>query len=150
MNFDIDALLDLWSEPHTPGPQAEAAFGRFYTDPVVVNGASLRISDLVDRAIALQHTFDDVDREVLELAQSDESVTVVFRLSGRHVGSLASAAGTVPPTGRIISLRIMDLLRLTEGKVSTVWMSADELGSLAAVGAVSVSAGAGDLTSRTA
>jgi hypothetical protein len=140
MNFNIDALLDLWSKPHTPGPEAEAAFARFYTDPVLINGSSLRLPDLVDRAIALQLAFEHLEREVLDVSRTDDAVTVVFRLSGRHVGPLASAAGIVSPTGRTISLRIIDLLRLTEGRVSSVWMTADELGSLAAVGAVSLSA----------
>ena len=138
MTLDIDALLTLWSQPHTPGPEAEEAFGRLYTDPVVVNGATLRVSDLVDRAISLQETLVDVEREVLDVAESEDAVTVVFRLSGRHVGPMASAAGIVPPTGRTIELRIMDLLRLTDGKVSAVWMNADELGALAAVDAVAI------------
>jgi predicted ester cyclase len=138
MTFDIDGLLDLWARPHTSGPEAEADFGRFYTNPVVVNGASIGLSALVDRAIALQGTFQDVEREVLEVAESEDAVTVVFRISGRQVGPMASSAGIVPPTGRDISLRVIDLLRLTEGKVSSLWMNADELGSLAAVGAVSL------------
>jgi predicted ester cyclase len=138
MTFDIPALLDLWTAPHTPGPEAEAAFGRFYADPVVVNGATLRVSDLVDRAVALQRTFEDVEREVLDVAETEDAVTVVFRLTGRQVGPMSSSAGTVPPTGRTISLRIMDLLKLTDGKVSALWMNADELGSLAAVGAVAL------------
>jgi len=140
MTLDIDALLTLWGQPHTPGPEAEEAFGRLYTDPVVVNGATLRVSDLVDRAIALQETLVDVEREVLDVAESEDAVTVVFRLSGRHVGPMASAAGIIPPTGRTIELRIMDLLRLTDGKVSAVWMNADELGAFAAVDAVAITA----------
>jgi predicted ester cyclase len=142
MTFDIDGLLDLWSRPHVPGHAAQAAFGHFYTDPVVVNGASLRLADLVDRAIALQETFDDVESEVLDMVETEAAVTVVFRLSGRQSGILSTGAGPVPATGRTLTLRIMDLLRLTDGKVSAVWMTADELGALSAVDAVTIRAAA--------
>ena len=41
MTYDIQALLDLWTEPHHDLVDAEQAFRRLYTDPVVVNGAPI-------------------------------------------------------------------------------------------------------------
>src|SRR3712207_2867921 len=60
MSFDINGLLDLWSGPVIAGPDAEAAFGRLYTDPVVVNGTELAVAALVERAALLQSTFESM------------------------------------------------------------------------------------------
>jgi hypothetical protein len=35
-----------------------------------------------------------------------------------------------------LDVRVIDILTLTDGKVSSIWMCADELGTLAPLGAV--------------
>jgi len=67
------------------------------------------------------------------------SVAVAFRLSGRHVGTLTTAAGPVPATGRALEVRVIDVLTITEGRISGIWMVADELGALVSVDAVRLS-----------
>ena len=136
MTFDVDALLDLWSGPIVAGADAEADFRRVYTDPVVVNGTALPVSALVERAVVLQDTFETLEREVLDVAAVGSKVAVAFRLSGRQVGPMATSAGLVPPTGQHLSMRVIDILTLTDGRISSLWMAADELGALSAVGAV--------------
>ena len=136
MSFDINGLLDLWSGPVAAGPDAETAFRRVYTDPVVVNGAELPVSALVERAALLQDTFETLEREILDVAEVGDKVAVAFRLSGRQVGPMTTAAGRVAPTGEYLSIRVIDLLTLTDGRISSLWMAADELGALSAVGAV--------------
>jgi hypothetical protein len=66
-------------------------------------------------------------------------VAVVFRLAGRQVGPLETPAGRVPPTGRRVDVRTIDVLTLTDGRISGIWMVADWLSALAAAGAVQVS-----------
>jgi len=144
MSFDINGLLDLWSGPVTSGPDAEAAFGRVYTDPVVVNGTELPVSALVERAARLQDTFETLEREILDVAEAGNKVAVAFRLSGRQVGPMTTAAGLVSPTGEHLSIRVVDLLTLTDGRISSLWMAADELGALSAVGAVRLAGGTPD------
>jgi predicted ester cyclase len=136
MSFTIDNLLDLWSGPIVPGADAEAAFRRVYTDPVMVNGTEVPVTALVERALLLQGTFESMEREVLDVAEVGDKVAVAFRLSGRHVGPMATSAGLVPPTGKRVSMRVIDILTLTDGRISSLWMTADELGALNAVGAV--------------
>lgn len=135
MAFDLEGLLDLWTAlPADPGAAADAFRAR-YTDPVVVNGAMLTADDLVVRAHALQKTFSRVRREVLDVCETDAKVAVAFRLSGRQVGPLTTAAGVLAPTGQEIALRVIDILTLTAGRISEITMVADELGALAAIGA---------------
>ena len=138
MDLDIDQLLALWSEPHPDATTAARAFARLYTDPVRVNGSPLTIPDLVARAEALHAALPDVRREVLDVCRTGDKVAVAFRLTGRQVGPLATAAGTLPATGRELGLRVIDLLTLTDGRISSVWMVADELGALAAIDAVAL------------
>ena len=136
MAFDIEGLLALWSTEPGSDAEAAAAFGEFYTDPVVVNGTPVSLVDLVARGAALRATLTDLRREILDVCESGDKVAVAFRLTGRQTGVLATAAGPLRPTGREITLRVIDILSLTDGRISSIWMVADELGALAAVDAV--------------
>ncbi|HZA03077.1 MAG TPA: ester cyclase [Propionibacteriaceae bacterium] len=135
MAFDIEALLDLWTRLPSDPAEAADAFRTLYTDPVVVNGAVLGADDLVARARALQQTFQPLRREVLDVCDAGDKLAVAFRLSGRQVGPLATAAGVLTPTGRDIALRVIDILTLTDGRISEITMVADELGALVAIDA---------------
>ena len=145
MPFDVHRMLRLWTDP-LPGDDeaAAAAFRELYSDPVTVNGAPMRAADLVTRARAMQAALEDPEREVLSVVDAGASVALAFRLAGRHVGPLQTPAGPVPPTGQRVDVQIIDVLTLTDGRVSDIRMVADWLGALAAVGAVSVSAYAAD------
>jgi ketosteroid isomerase-like protein len=138
MAYDTDALLDLWTSPPDDDDAAVAAFRRLYTDPVVVNGAPLTAADLVARARGLRDTLADTEREVLELVQDGDKVVVAFRLTGRHVGPLATALGPVAPTGRTLTMRVIDVLTLEDGRIARIQMVADELGMLRQADAVAL------------
>jgi predicted ester cyclase len=139
MAFDVDRLLRLWTGPLPDDATAEAAFRELYADPVSVNGAPVSAAGLVARARALQGVFEGVERQVLDVVDGGGKVAVAFRLSGRQVGTLATSAGPLPPTGRVVELRVVDVLTLTDGRISDIWMVADELGALVALDAVRLS-----------
>ncbi|HYO35831.1 MAG TPA: nuclear transport factor 2 family protein [Geodermatophilus sp.] len=136
MAFDVDRLLRLWTDPLPEGPAAEEAFRAVYTDPVTVNGTALSAADLVARARALQGTFAGAQRQVLAVVEDGDRVAVAFRMGGRQVGPLSTSAGTLPPTGRHVELRVVDVLTLHQGLIDDIVMVADELGALVAVDAV--------------
>jgi ketosteroid isomerase-like protein len=137
MPFDVDAMMRLWSLPLPDSDEdAAAAFRQLYTDPVVVNGAELTAADLVARARALHRTFERRENEALDVVQTDDKVAVAFRMSGRQVGPFATALGHLPPSGGRMELRVIDILTLRDGRVSSIWMVADELGALVAADAV--------------
>ena len=140
MAFDVDRLLRLWSEPLPDDAAAAAAFRELYTDPVTVNGAPVPAAGLVVRARALQAALDRVEREVVHVVEAGDQVAVAFRLRGRHTGTLSTSAGPVPATGEAVELRVIDVLTLTDGRISDIWMVADELGALAGTGAVRLAA----------
>jgi ketosteroid isomerase-like protein len=139
--FDVERLLRLWTEPLPADDDAAAeVFRALYTDPVTINGTPLGAAALVARAREVQAAFEDLEREVLAVADAGERVAVAFRMGGRQVGTLTTSAGPLPPTGQVLRLRVIDLLTLTDGRISEIVMVADELGALAALGAVRVGA----------
>ena len=77
-------------------------------------------------------------REVESVIESGDRIVLSFRMGGRQVGPLATSAGVLSPTHRLITLRVIDILILREGLITDITMVADELGGLAAVGAVSL------------
>lgn len=132
MAFDVERLLRLWTEP-LPEDDAAAAetFRGLYTDPVTVNGTPVTAADLVTRARVMQSALEEPEREVLAVSDAGGSVALAFRLAGRQVGPLDTPAGRVAPTGRRVDVRIIDILTLSDGRVSGIWMVADWLTALA-------------------
>jgi hypothetical protein len=84
---------------------------------------------------------------MLDVVDGGGKVALAFRLRGRQVGVLATSAGPLPPTGQVVDLRVIDVLTITEGRISEIWMVADELGALVAVDAVRLSPRAGEADS---
>ena len=137
MPFDAEALLRLWTDPLPDDDGAAAdSFRRMYADPVLVNGAPLTARDLVGRARRMQAALERPERELLAVVDAGSSVTLVFRLAGRHVGVLDTPIGRVEATGARIDVRIIDVLTVADGRVTSLWMVADWLTPLAAAGVV--------------
>jgi hypothetical protein len=141
MAFDVERLLRLWTDPLPDDDAAQAAFRGLYTDPVLVNGAPRTAAEMVARARSLQAVFDPLERDVLDVVTGEDKVAVAFRMGGRQVGTYPTAVGPLPPTGQDLWLRVIDILTLTDGRISGITMVADELGALAAVSAVRLPTG---------
>jgi hypothetical protein len=119
----VEQSVDSWDD-------AEAAFREVYADPVVVNGIEMPIVELVGRARALQQAFDGLSMHILDIVQAPDRVVIAFLMHGRHVGPFISRLGTVGPTQRDIEVRTIDILVVTAGVVSAIWVVSDDLGLL--------------------
>jgi len=126
----LGRLLPLWTQPVASWDDAEAAFRGVYADPVVVNGIEMPIAELVGRARALQQAFDELGMHILDTVETPDRVVIAFLMRGRHVGPFNSPLGTVAPTQRDIEVRTIDVLVITEGLVSAIWVVSDDLGLL--------------------
>jgi predicted ester cyclase len=122
--------MPLWIRPVDTWDDPEAAFSEVYADPVMVNGIEMRVAELADRARSLQRAFDGLSMQILDTVETPDRVVIAFLMRGRHVGLFASPLGTVAPTGREIEVRTIDVLTVTAGVVSAIWVVSDDLGLL--------------------
>lgn len=133
----VDRLLALWAVPPDTRPDPEADFAALYTDPVLVNGTPITVAEMVDRARALHAAFTRHEREVLEVVEAPGKLAVAFRLVADHTGPWSTAVGELAPTGKRLSLTVVDVLTLApDGRIAALVMVADELGRLRQAGAV--------------
>jgi predicted ester cyclase len=126
----------LWTEPVGDRVAARAAFAQVYADPLVVNGQPMTVPQLVDRAQALQQAFEGLSMQIVDQVETSDRLVIAFIMRGRHVGPYASALGDIPPTGRAVQVRTIDVLTIDAGLVSAIWVVADDLGLLTQLDAV--------------
>jgi ketosteroid isomerase-like protein len=139
----VERLMGLWSAP-LPDDEAAAldAFRAVYTDPVVLNGTTTALVDLLARARAMQAAYTGLHHELLERVEAPDRLVIAFRLRGTHTGPLPTALGTVAATGRAIDAQVIDILHLVDGRVAGITMVGDELGLLRGLDAVALRAAA--------
>jgi predicted ester cyclase len=136
MTAILERLLPLWTQPVDARDDPEAAFGQVYADPVVVNGTPMSLTELAARARSLQQAFGGLGMDILDTVETPGRVVVAFVMRGRHVGPFASSLGPVAPTGRDIEVRTIDVLTVSDGLISDIWVVADDLGLLRQLDAV--------------
>jgi hypothetical protein len=123
-----EQLFDLWRVPPSVQDDPVEAFGRLYTDPVLINGVPMPVPDLVARAVALHAAFTDHVIEVVDRVAAPGKLTVAFRHDARHTGLWRTPLGDLEPTGRTVSGLGIDVLTLdATGRISAIWVLADEL-----------------------
>ena len=133
MNRFVERLFRAWTNVDDLA-QLEDRFAELYTDPVRVNGANLMLVDLVARAKSLHAAFSGLRVDVLQVVEGADGLAVAFIMRGRHVGPYETPFGTIQPTGSEVQIRTIDVLTITAGKISAIWMNADELGTLRQLG----------------
>jgi len=133
---DFEALISLWSTRFASTLAAVEAFGRFYSDPLRINGAETSLATLVQRALSTQRAFSELSAVILDRSDTPTHSTIVFRMRGRHVGPLETPLGTLPATGKVVERQIIDLLKVDRGLITEVWMVGDELSALMQLGAL--------------
>ncbi len=133
----VERLRRLWTEPVAASDEeALAAFREAYTDPVSINGADIPLVDVVERARGLQRAFADLRMELIEQIEAPGSIAIAFWQRGRHIGPLETPLGEIGPTGREFAIRVIDVLSLTEGRISAIQVVPDNLGLVMQLGAV--------------
>ena len=133
MNSYLDRLFQVWTDPDGLD-EMEVRLAEFYTDPVRVNGSDLSLFDLATRARALHAAFSNLRSETLQVVAENDGLAVAFVMHGRHTGPYETALGIIPPTESDVQIRTIDLLTINDGKISTVWVNADDLGALRQLG----------------
>jgi hypothetical protein len=135
----LDRLLDLWTEPSQDEAEQVERFAICYTDPVVINGSPVALTDLVARARMLQAGLADVRRTVVDMVEGPDRMAFAFRLRGRHVGPLPTPLGPVPATDRELDVLGIDILQLDgDGRISGISVLSGLMDELGAAGALRI------------
>jgi SnoaL-like polyketide cyclase len=106
--------------------------------------AGATVQELVERYRTLHTSFADLDIEVLDRTETPDTLAIVLRQRGRHVGPLSTRMGTVAATGREFGILGIDLLTIRDERISRIWVVADELGRLEQLEVLTLAAAAGD------
>jgi hypothetical protein len=121
-------LLEIWSQPPDHLPDPRAAFRAVYADPVTINGAAWPVADLIERARTLHAAFTEHSLEVVDRVETPGKLVIAFRHTARHTGLWRTPLGELPATGRMVTGLGIDVLTLdADGRVSAIWVLADEL-----------------------
>jgi predicted ester cyclase len=132
----VEGLFRLWQQG-ADDADLEDGFAAFYTDPVVVNGVEMARRDLVGRARSLHAAFEGLRAQVVQVVQgADDALALAFVMRGRHTGPYEGPLGIIQPTGTEVEIPTIDVLTLTGGKISAIWVRADDLGLLRQLGAL--------------
>ena len=134
--IDVDRLMTLWARPPATDAAALAEIRTLYTDPVPINGTSFTAHDLLARVRAMQGAYGALQHTVLDRVETADRLVLAFRLTGRHTGPLTTPLGELRTTWRNFTVRVIDILTVTDGRISAVTMVADELAQLMALGAL--------------
>ncbi|MDP8910676.1 MAG: ester cyclase [Actinomycetota bacterium] len=86
--------------------------------------------------------FPDGRVEVTNVIDGGDHVAVEYTGRGTQTGTLVSAAGEIPPTGRSIELRLCDIVQFRDGKVTTIRSYFDSASLMAQLGLMPEPAGA--------
>ena len=135
-NAFVGRLMALWAEPVPPGDAGVTAFASCYAERLTVNGVPFALTDLVDRARALQRAYSGIRPEVLEVVATADRLVIGFVMHVKHTGPLTTPLGVLSPTGREAAVRTIDILAMGDGRVTDITVVADELGLLTQLGAV--------------
>ncbi len=80
----------------------------------------------------LRTAFPDLAVSVDYLVTDDDNVAMAYTITGTHNGPLMG----IPPTGKKVKARGMQIARFKDGKIVERWGSSDELGILKQIGAI--------------
>ena len=80
----------------------------------------------------LRTAFPDLAVSVDYMVTDDDNVAMAYTITGTHNGPLMG----IPPTGKKVKVRGMQIARFKNGLIVERWGSSDELGILKQIGAI--------------
>lgn len=92
----------------------------------------------MQRARSLLAGLDQLAWDVVDRVDAPGKGAIAFRISGRRVGELATPLGAIPATGRRIDGLGIDICTIVDGKVTEIWVLADDLARLIQLDALSL------------
>jgi steroid delta-isomerase-like uncharacterized protein len=76
--------------------------------------------------------FPDLTRNIVDIVAEGDKVAVSVNVTGTYKGEFQG----IPATGKQVSFTAMDILTITEGKITEEWATADMMGLMQQIGAI--------------
>ena len=80
----------------------------------------------------LRTAFPDMNVTPEIVVQDEDTIAFAYTLAGTHTGPL----GKIPPSGKKVKIRGMQISKFKDGKMVERWGSSDELGLLKQIGVI--------------
>jgi steroid delta-isomerase-like uncharacterized protein len=151
--FVMALTLTAAGGPEQSADQNKATIRRFYEE--VFNAGKIDLADQYVTADALDHevmpgqkdpipalanlkeflteyrkAFPDLKVQIEDLIAEGDKVVARIRITGTQKGDFQGA----PPTGKSMSVEVIDMMRLVDGKIVEHWGLADELSMMQQLG----------------
>ncbi|MEO6715248.1 MAG: hypothetical protein ABIM89_17750 [Mycobacteriales bacterium] len=123
----VDRMLQLWKSPPGPDESAVPAFRDVYVDPYRVNGTSMPVLQIVQRARVLHAALDGLEHVVLDRVEVANRTVLLLRQEGIHVGPLPTPLGMLAPTGRRLHRRLVEFIEHDNHRLLQVTALGDDL-----------------------
>jgi steroid delta-isomerase-like uncharacterized protein len=81
----------------------------------------------------IRAAFPDHDAAIVHIVAEDDLVATYKTFTGAHAGEFLG----VPATGRRVTIRVMDFVRVQNGQITDHWNIVDVAGLMAQLGAAS-------------
>lgn len=83
---------------------------------------------------SLRTAFPDLKVTPVHAVPTDDHLAIAYTIEGTHTGPLMG----IPPSGKRVNVRGMQIARYENGKIAERWGSSDQLGILQQIGAKTV------------
>ena len=117
--------MGLWAEPPADDAAALATLRALYTDPVQINGTTMTARELLARVRATQRAYSGLRHELVDRVDAPgEARHRLPPARHAHRPALRRRSASWPPPGALCTVRVIDVLALTDGRISAVTMVA--------------------------
>jgi steroid delta-isomerase-like uncharacterized protein len=79
-----------------------------------------------------RNAFPDFRAVIHDLIAEDDKVVTRKTFDGTHEGELLG----IPPTGKEVTIELIDILRVADGKITDHWNVVDQLGLMQQLGVI--------------
>ena len=80
----------------------------------------------------LAKAFPDLHRNIVDMVAEGDKVAVSVNVTGTYKGEFQG----IPATGKQVSFTAMDMLTISDGKITEEWATADMMGLMQQIGAI--------------
>jgi steroid delta-isomerase-like uncharacterized protein len=105
-------------------------FAGMPSPPMDWNGHKQLFNVLASAFPDFRHNIEDM------VAEGEEKVAVRFNIIATHKGEFQG----IPPTGKKVSMSVMEFMTIIDGKITEEWVSLDMMGLMQQIGAIPANA----------